>query len=137
MTLYEDNFLIDRFYSELSKIKASVSKSKLSIQKPEVSIANKKTYIRNYKTICAKLNRDENDVKKFFEAELMTSTSIDLGGGLKIQGIFRIGGIQKIITNYIKEYVLCKECNSCNTLIEKENRILFIKCNDCLSKKAI
>jgi translation initiation factor 2 subunit 2 len=72
----------------------------------------------------------------FFEKELQTSVSINQDGGLVITGMFKQPGLLKIFTNYIKEYVTCKECNSCDTEIIKENRITYLKCNKCLSKKA-
>ncbi|QKF93648.1 eukaryotic translation initiation factor eIF-2 beta [Fadolivirus algeromassiliense] len=134
MELYTTEYLVNRLYTELSD--HTSSSKKLSLEKPEISSVNKKTYISNFKSLCTKLNRDTNDVKMFFEKELQTSVSINQDGGLVITGMFKQPGLLKIFTNYIKEYVTCKECNSCDTEIIKENRITYLKCNKCLSKKA-
>lgn len=134
MEPYTSTFLISRLYEELST--QQNSNKKISLQKPDISSANKKTYISNFRSLCSKLHRDEHEVKIFFEKELLTTTSLNVDGCLIITGVFRQPGLLKIFTNYIKEYVTCKECNSCDTEIIKENRIMFLKCNRCLSKKA-
>lgn len=134
MEYYSNNFLIDRLYIELSNYQ-NFSK-KLILDKPEISSANKKTYVGNFKGICNKLNRKVNDVQDYFAKELATTVSLNQDGALVITGVFKQVGIIKILNTYIKNYVTCKECNSCDTEIIKENRIAFLKCNKCLSKKA-
>jgi len=137
MTTYEVSFLVDRLYTELEKKEQFQNKSKLSLVRPDVIYANRKTFIRNYKEICNRLRRKSEDVQKFFNDELCAKTSIDSKGMLIISGRFRQNGIQNIVSNYIKMYVLCKECNASDTNLIKENRILFLDCKKCLSKKAI
>lgn len=132
---YKVEYLIDRIYNEL-EVHLNSSK-KISIEKPQVSIANKKTFIANFRNICTKLKRKEEDVRLFFEKELNTTVTINQDGALIITGMYKQPGIINVMTNYIKEYVTCKECGSCDTELIKENRILFVKCNRCLSKKAL
>lgn len=135
MNTYPTDFLIDRLYTELEYLLKS--DTKISVEKPQVSSANKKTFISNFRNICSKLNRTEEDIRLFFEKELNTNVTINQDGALVITGIFKQPGIIHVMTNYIKEYVSCKECKSCDTNLIKENRILFLKCNKCLSKKAL
>lgn len=135
MELYNTKFLLDRLYIELGD--HLNSNKKLSIDKPEIASANKKTYINNFKIICSRINRSIDEVKNYFDKELNTPTSINQDGALVITGIFKQNGIIKVLGNYIKEYVTCKECFSCDTEIIKENRITFLKCNKCLSKKSL
>lgn len=132
---YNLNSLIDNIYQNLKEL--NTNNKKLIIDRPDVQNANKKTFIGNFRSICQKLKRKEDDVRKFFEDEANAKVTIDQNGALIISGIINQIGIQKILTNYIKDYVTCKECNSYDTLIMKENRIIFLKCNKCLSKKAI
>lgn len=136
MTEYDYKIYIDRLYDKLQIYNDGASK-KLSLPKPVVTAANKKTHVSNFRLLCTKLNRDELDVSKYIEQELSTQSSIDGSGGLKLNGIFRLLGIQKILTNYIDSYIHCKECSGYVTDILKENRITYIKCKICLSKKAI
>ena len=136
MSTYSIDHLVDRLYDELDS-QEKESKSKLSLPAPEVTSANKKTFIKNFTGICSKINRKDDDVKAFFEEELKASCSIDANGMLIIQGLFRELGIKKILSNYVKSFVLCKECASGATEIIKENRITFMNCKSCLSKKAL
>jgi len=134
MEPYNTKFLIDRLYIELGKY--SAPNKKLVLEKPEISSANKKTFIANFKVICAKLNRKSEDVREYFEKELCTTVTTNQDGALVITGVYKQQGVMKILGEYIKKYVTCKECSSCDTEIIKENRIVFLKCGKCLSKKA-
>lgn len=133
MNVYSDTYLVDKLYSELEAIGNDSKIKKIALEKPEVTSANKKTFISNFRMICLKLNREEADVKLFFEKELNTTVTINQDGGLVITGFYKQNGIMTILTNYIKEYVMCKQCNSCDTYIIKEKKITYLKCNKCLS----
>ena len=135
METYTDNFLLDKLYSELESL--TTPNKKISIEKPEVSSANKRTFVANFRNICNKLNRKEEDVRTFFETELKTAVTINQDGALVITGNYKQNGIMTILTNYMKEYVICKQCSSCDTELIKENKILFLTCNKCLSNHAI
>ena len=135
MTLYSTDYLINKFYIELNN--KSNSTKKMIIEKQEVVSANKKTFITNFLIICNKLNREVDDIKKYIETELNAKTSISQNGELIIVGVFKQSGIQKIISSYVSQYISCKQCNSCNTEIIKENRINFIFCNKCKAKWSI
>lgn len=132
--MYSGKELLDRLYTELAN---RTNGAVMTIPKPEVSSANKKSFIANFRTICNKLNRPEQEVKKYFIDELKTDISISQSGALIITGRYELRQITKMFSNYIKEYITCKECSSCNTEIIKENRITFIVCKKCLAKKAL
>lgn len=134
-TTYDLNFLIDRIYTELAK--RENNKNKLILMKPEVVSANKKTFIKNFRDICSKIKRSENELKDYFYEELSAQTSIDQNGYLVLQGIYKGANIQKVLIQYIKDFISCKECGSANTEIKKINRIKFLVCNQCFSKKSI
>lgn len=135
MEIYSDSYLIDKLYSELDAI--GNNSKKIAIDKPDVSSANKRTFLKNFRGICTKLNRDEEDIRSFFEKELKTQITINQDGALVITGMYKQNGIMTILTNYIKEYVMCKQCSSCDTNLVKDKKILFLNCNKCLSKHAI
>lgn len=127
--------LLDRLYEKLDQCQNNTNK--LYITRLKVSSANRKTFIQKFEEMCTKLNRPVNDVKQFFEEELSTSTTIDSSGNMIVTGLFKQEGVDKILSNYIKQYVQCSECKSCNTVINKESKITFINCSKCLSKKAL
>lgn len=133
---YNTEYLLDRIYNLISEQKNITDSTKLIMTKPEVVCENKKTYVKNFNKICYKLNREVSDIKKFFEEELLKKSSINSEGSLIIGGIFRQKQIQSILLSYIKQCVICKECNSTNTILFKEERVLYLECKRCKSKKA-
>lgn len=138
MTTYDTQFLLDRIYDRLEKNERFASRSKMALTKPVVSRANRKTFIANFAQICSKVNRTEQQVKNFFDDELRKKSSIDSNGVLVIQNSsFQQKDIQNVLVSYVKNYVICKECASNNTKLVKENRILFLDCDSCKSKKAV
>ena len=136
MTDYTTDDLVDRLYDQLNKNEIPKS-NKLMMERPDVSFLNKKTYVKNFTLICENLKRNILDVKRYFEDEVCKKTSIDASGTLLIDGRFRPKEIEKILLNYLTFYVFCKECNSSKTELIKKDRITFLKCNKCLSEKAL
>jgi translation initiation factor 2 subunit 2 len=134
--VYETSELIDRMYDELNNQINITESSKLILSRPEVSRENKKTAVNNFSNICLKLNRNHLEVQKFFEDELLKKTSIDSKGSLIVCGMFRPIQIESILMNYIKEFVVCKECKCTDTKLYKECRVVYLECNKCKSKKA-
>ena len=133
---YDIDYLLDRVYDSINKQQNITESTKLVMSKPEVVCENKKTQIKNFDNICYKLNRNTEEVKKFFEEELLKKSSINAEGSLIICGIFRQKQIQSILMSYIKQFVICKECNCTNTKLYKENRVIYLECHRCKSKKA-
>lgn len=130
---YPIDVLTNRLYSDLSRMR---NNKKFTIDIPSVTSANRRTFVANYRTICEQLKRDEEDIKTYFKTELRTDITIDQKGVMIITAMLKQNNIQKIFDNYIKQYVACDECHGCDTTLVKENRILYIKCNNCLCKKA-
>lgn len=132
---YDSSFLIDRIYSNDALIK---SNTKVKIPEPSLQYCNQKTCILNFNTICNAINRDKEIVKKFFERELLVNSSLDVNGNLLMSGRYdNVSKIKQIFNNYLKKYVICKECKSLDTVFEKVNKLLFIKCQKCMSSSAI
>jgi len=143
---YNTNEFIDRAYHKLKIINNNNNK-KIFI-KPEILIHNRKTYIVNFIKYCDSINRDKEKVKKFLEKDMGSESSIisnnslnddndDDTIGLKFSTIFKTQIVMNSITNYMKEYVLCKLCKSGNTDIKKIEKILYIYCNNCKANNAI
>lgn len=128
--------LVKRVYSKLYQ-NNHTSSEKLPIKNLNVVIENKKTYFYSFRSICQLISREENNLKKFFEEELSKKTSITMNGCLIIDGIFNIASIQKILKSYLKTFVICQECKSFKTALEKSNKIQYVNCSKCLSRIAI
>lgn len=131
---YNMDFMLDRLYTCLAQ---STTESRTTVDPPKIVVENKRTCILNYKKICVQLNRDNNHLKEYIENQFSVKSNINANGSLILIGVFKSNNVIAIIKKYISENIACKECKSCLTEIIKENRINYLKCNRCLSKKAI
>ncbi len=119
------------------KISKKTSKeSRLEIPPPNVIIQGNKTFITNFTDITNNIRRDPKHLAKFLFRELAKPGHID-NNRLTLQGKVMKNLIQNKITSYIKEFVLCKECDRPDTHIVKEDRIVFLKCEACGAKQPL
>ncbi|KAI5172041.1 translation initiation factor 2 subunit 2 [Nematocida sp. LUAm3] len=91
----------------------------------------------NITEICTILSRDVSHLKQYIEVELSANCSIDGENRLVLKGIFPEAQLQKIIRNYIKQYVTCGICGSLETILEKEEKLLFKKCLTCNASQSV
>jgi len=98
---------------------------------------NKKSIFANLPEICRKMKRTPDHVIQFLFAELGTSGSVDGAGRLVIKGRFQQKQLENVLRRYILEYLTCKTCKSPDTILNKENRLYFITCNVCGSRKSV
>ncbi|QIX01264.1 hypothetical protein AMS68_006781 [Peltaster fructicola] len=99
---------------------------------------NKKTIFANIAEICKRVKRTDEHVRQFLFAELGTSGSVDGSKRLVIKGRFQQKQIENVLRRYIVEYVTCKTCRSPDTELSKgENRLSFVTCNSCGSRRSV
>ncbi|KAL8830800.1 MAG: hypothetical protein Q9191_001230 [Dirinaria sp. TL-2023a] len=99
---------------------------------------NKKTIFANIPDICKRMKRTDEHVTQFLFAELGTSGSVDGSRRLVIRGRFQQRQIENVLRRYIVEYVACKTCRSHDTELSKgENRLYFVTCNSCRSRRSV
>ncbi|KAF3390265.1 Eukaryotic translation initiation factor 2 subunit beta [Penicillium rolfsii] len=99
---------------------------------------NRRTVFANIAEICARMKRSDEHVTQFLFAELGTSGSVDGSKRLVIKGRFQGKQLESVLRKYIVEYVTCKTCRSPNTELNKgENRLYFITCNSCGSRRSV
>eukprot|EP00033_Pygsuia_biforma_P001213 GCRY01001376.1.p1 GENE.GCRY01001376.1~~GCRY01001376.1.p1 ORF type:complete len:637 (-),score=140.53 GCRY01001376.1:48-1868(-) len=112
---------------------------KRAVMKPPhvVREGTKKTVWVNFPEMCKTMNRNQEHVLAFCLAELGTSGSQDGNGSIVIRGRFNPKQIENIVRRYIVEYVTCRTCKSPDTALEKQNRLLFVKCNHCSSSRSV
>ncbi|KAG0437967.1 Eukaryotic translation initiation factor 2 subunit 2 [Dictyocoela muelleri] len=109
------------------------NKIKLSL---EVRRENKKTSV-NAIDISNSLKRDPNHLIKYLLTELVTTGSINKDGRLLMKGVFLKNQIQEVLRMYIEHFVVCTSCDSTDTSIIKENKLFFLFCSACKSKKYV
>jgi len=128
--------MIDRIYDQIDQL--SVNLKHIKLEKPIIKKSNdRRTRIANFRSICANLDRDELHVEKFFKAEILTSISVSGTGELVLVGIYKDSTIKNVLLSYIRKYVRCEQCKSDNTELTKINKLQFIVCKNCSSKKSI
>ena len=134
--------LLTRFFNLLNQynpdILASGSRS-YKVPPPQcLREGNKKTIFANIAEICKRMKRNDEHVTQFLFAELGTSGSVDGSKRLVIKGRFQQKQIENVLRRYIVEYVTCKTCRSPDTELSKgENRLYFITCNSCGSRRSV
>lgn len=107
-------------------------KKKFVMKPPQVArVGTKKTSFSNFADICKLLRRQEKHLLNFLLAELGTSGSLDIQKQLTIKGRFQQKQIENVLRRYIKEYVTCHTCRSPDTQMAKEDRLFFLKCENC------
>ncbi|ESA42399.1 hypothetical protein GE21DRAFT_7065 [Neurospora crassa] len=136
------NALLSRFFALLSQKNpdhASTGTRSYKIPPPQcLREGNKKTIFANLPEICKRMKRADEHVTSYLFAELGTSGSVDGSRRLVIKGRFQQKQIENVLRTYIIEYVTCKTCRSPNTELSKgENRLYFITCNSCGSRRSV
>ncbi|KAH6903220.1 translation initiation factor [Coprinopsis sp. MPI-PUGE-AT-0042] len=138
---YSYQELLSRFYSSLHAANpalASSSRKRYTIAPPQLfREGNKKSIFANVTEICKKMHRQPEHVIQFLFAEMGTTGSVDGAGRLVIKGRFQQKQIENVLRRYLVEYVTCKTCKSPDTLLTKENRIFFVACESCGSRRSV
>jgi len=134
--------LLTRFYASLHAANPSLlsnaSKKRYTIAPPQLfREGNKKSIFANVTDICKKMHRQPEHVIQFLFAEMGTTGSVDGAGRLVIKGRFQQKQIENVLRRYMVEYVTCKTCKSPDTLLTKENRIFFMACESCGSRRSV
>ncbi|KAF3062552.1 putative eukaryotic translation initiation factor 2 subunit beta [Trichoderma lentiforme] len=134
--------LLSRFFTVLSQKNPDHSLSgtkSYKIPPPQcMREGNRKTVFANIADISKRMKRTEEHLTAYLFAELGTNGSVDGNRRLVIKGRFQQKQIENVVRKYIIEYVTCKTCRSPDTELNKgENRLYFITCNNCGSRRSV
>ncbi|KAJ4702512.1 eukaryotic translation initiation factor 2 subunit beta-like [Melia azedarach] len=97
----------------------------------------KKTVFVNFMDLCKTMHRQPDHVMTFLLAELGTSGSLDGQQRLVVKGRFAPKNFEGILRRYVNEYVICLGCKSPDTILSKENRLFFLRCEKCGSGRSV
>lgn len=136
------NLLLNRFFTLLHSQHPDLASSggkSYKIPPPQcLREGNKKTIFANISEIAKRIKRTDEHLTQFLFAELGTSGSVDGSRRLVIKGRFQQKQIENVLRRYIVEYVTCKTCRSPDTQLNKgENRLHFVTCNSCGSRRSV
>ncbi len=127
MRSYEE--LLERALEKLAD-REVVKRERFEVPRVSVMREGARTTIKNFSQIAKTLNRSEDHLYKYIVKSLGTAGFVD-NGRLILQGKFSESEIQKEIDDYVRLYVLCKECGSPDTEFIREERVLMIRCLAC------
>jgi len=131
----EDSRLYEELLNKVFELrrKGVEERKRFEIPKAIVERSGQKTILRNFGEIAKIFRRDEKHFAKFLLRELATLGAIK-DNALVMNGIVSKEIIQRKIEEYAKLYVICKECGQADTLLVKEGRYWFIRCEACGAK---
>jgi len=132
MTNYEE--LLEEAHKKIKKV--DNTESRFEIPKIEGHFEGKKTILTNFLQIASHIRRKPEHFQKFILRELATSGNIE-GDRLILNNKIPSAKINSKIEDYVKEFVLCKECKKPDTEIIKEDRLTFVHCLACGAKHSV
>jgi len=113
-------------------------KSRFQIPNADVFKEGNKTWITDWNRILKIINREENGdhLAKHLAGEFATSATEERGR-LCLQGKFSRVMVNRELTSYVKDFVLCEECSKPDTKLVREGRILIKVCEACGARVAV
>lgn len=109
---------------------------RFEIPKVKGHLEGNKTVISNFSQVAGALNRETSHLLKFLQRELATPAIIR-GQRLIFGRKLSASQINDKIRVYAETFVLCPDCGKPDTKLEKEERVLFLKCMACGAKHPI
>lgn len=129
--------LLDRFTTKFGSEHPD-SDFTIVIPTPLIGREGKKTIWSNFGETATILGRTDEHFSSYVFAELSANGSIDA----KRQLIFKAGkyspaSLENVTKKYYATYVRCKSCNKSKTHLTKINRMDFVVCDCCGSKRHV
>lgn len=137
---YKYEELLDRVFGILRENNPELAGEKRrTIMKPPQVLreGTKKTVFANFTDLCKTMHRQPEHVMAFLLAELGTSGSLDGQQRLVVKGRFLPKVFEGVLRRYVNEYVMCNGCKSPDTILSKENRLFFLRCEQCGSSRSV
>ena len=113
-------------------------KRRTIMKPPEVMReGTKKTVFVNLMDLCKQMHRPSEHVLNYMLSELGTSGSLDGQQRLIVKGRFMPKAFEVIIRRYVNEYVLCHACKSPDTVLDREQRLYHLRCQQCGASRTV
>ncbi len=129
METYEE--LLNEAYKKIKKPEGNGER--FEIPKAEGHFEGKKTIITNFSHMASHIRRNPEHFEKFLLKQLASSGQIE-GDRLVLNQKVPSAKINQKIEEYVKEYVLCKECGKPDTELIRDERITSKHCLACGAK---
>lgn len=126
--------LLERAYTMLPE--KITTRERFEIPKVSVQKEGSRTIVKNFGNIAKAINRSEDHLYKYLVRALGTAGVVE-SGRLILQGKFSEKEVQREVDDYVRTYVLCRECGAPDTEFVREERVLFVKCLACGAKHSV
>ncbi len=126
--------LLKRAQSQLPKEK--VIKERFEIPRVRSSVIGMRTLIHNFKEIADALNREPRHLMKFLTNEMATAGNLEETRAT-FQGKFPHNTLERLVSIYTENFVVCPVCKRPDTKIVKERRLFFLICEACGAKSSV
>ena len=132
METYEE--MLEQAYKKVKPVESHIER--FEIPKAEGMIEGNKTIITNFTQICSYLRRKPEHLAKYLQRELASPGLIE-NERLILTRKTPSFKINEKIADYVKEFVICKECGKPDTELIKQDEFLFVKCFACGAKHSV
>ena len=112
------------------------SESRFEIPTASVMGGKRQTTIKNFGDIVKTLRRTPQQVSKYLFKELAVPGEIK-GNELILQAKVPPSLVNQRVKEYVRDFVLCKECGKPDTTLQKVDNYTFIKCEACGAKRPV
>lgn len=99
-------------------------------------IEGTRTVIKNFKEVADALRREPAHLLKYVSKELAVPGTLE-GQRAILIGKFRDELVNQKLTNYIKEYVFCKECKKPDTSLITYEGVKYKRCEVCGARSPV
>jgi translation initiation factor 2 subunit 2 len=129
---YEE--LLERAYEKLPKVKEQ--KERFEVPQVDSDIQGNVTIFKNFVPVAQAVRREPKHLLKYLTKQMATPGNIE-GPRAIFQSKLAKRVIQGKLENYVKDFVMCKECKRPDTKLVKEGRIIILKCEACGAKAGV
>ncbi len=126
--------LLNKAYKEVKQIENNGER--FEVPKIKGHFQGKKTILTNFFQIASFLRRKPEHIQKYLVKELATSAYKE-GDRLVLNNKISSLKINDKINQYIKEFIICRECGKPDTELMKEDRLVFVHCLACGAKHSV
>ena len=112
-------------------------KKRFEIPKITGKIQGNMTILTNFTQIASHLHREVEHMLKFILKELATPGTLKSNKTVMLGAKIPASKINEKIKQYAEKYVLCYYCGKPDTKLEKQEKVMVIKCMACGAKHTV
>ncbi len=126
--------LLEEAYKKIKPIEGKNERFEIPVI--EGHFEGKKTILTNFFQIASYIRRDPEHFQKFLLKELATPGQKE-GDRIILNNKIPSAKINQKVEQYVKEFIICKECGKPDTELVKEDRINIMHCLACGAKHPV